>query len=376
MKIPQNKWQAPFTKETLMDRLRFSDFCKKQGVNVSMSELKWLHENKIIFPVIRVFTGCIAVRKLKENDRKHYYVDDIEKNSDLEKLVQKEVYYKTGLVVKSGKDWLNWYEKRKMYSFPSQEKTYIPITQTNGVFSSMNEVPEDSEVFYDEYQFIALKLVLHELRISNRFSSTEAKKKWHDSARKKVAEFNKFFRFYLHIKTLKQDLEKDSNETFQVFMKEYDNHRPNSEKDLKNYKKNRQKEKFQKKAHQLIKKSKYDTKDVERWLKIISAKSFLRDVSYPFEFIKRYIQMIPEEVLREEYINKFSEEILWYWNLLRKKEISFKDYLYSSFDRASCYVCGTVIPTGRKTCAKKECENEYNRLSRQAKRKVKPRYGQ
>ena len=211
MKIPQNKFQIPFTKENLMDRWKFTEFCRKQGINISMSELKELYENKIIFPAIRVLAGCIAIRKIKDNDSKYYYADDIEKNSDLEKLVEKEVYYKAALVVRSGKDWLDWYEKRNMYSFPSEEQEMVMVKQTNGFFSNKEDASDDSEVFYDKHQFIALKLVVPRLRMTNRLSS-EKKKMWQENVRKEVTNFYECLRFYPHIQSLKQDLEQDSHD--------------------------------------------------------------------------------------------------------------------------------------------------------------------
>lgn len=375
MRIPQNKYQSSFSQERLLDRMKFSEFCRKQGLNVFVSDLPLLWERRLFFPAIRLIGGINCMRKIKSEKKKYYYAEDVEKKTELEKEVEEGKYYKPALVVRGGSDWLKFYEKNKLYSFPSQEKEVQKPKYGSGMFSSPEEVPQNSEVFYDRYQFIALKLIFHDLKV---FSSASKKLKQNieKASRKRVAEFYKFLPFYSRILDLQKECEDDSEKEYKQLLSEYGKNKDSAGKDLAAYKKGKQQKKFQKKALKLLQAENYEVKDIEKWLRVISAQSFLRALPYPFEFVKDYIKMIPNEILMKEYTNEFLMPILWFRNILIGNDIPLQDYLYSQFDFSSCYICGTRVPTNRKTCGKDICKKEYNKYYKKSQRNVNPDYGQ
>jgi hypothetical protein len=272
MKIPQNKWQSPFQEKMLLSKQNFKKFCCEQGLQISVKDLEYLYQEKILIPVLRVRSGYSSFKKIYITPKWHFVSPEDINSFSPEKIAKENYYHTAGIFYRKG--WLIENYKAGFLSFPSQWGIIDFGSYTPGFVTEIEKIKNDSEIYYSKNQFIVLKLIYQDVDFARNASA-----KWKDlfleKSRKIAQEFNKILYLYEDIEILFKEKEEDSKSAYEKFYEENNKHKADAEKDRNAYEKKEQREKFGLKSKNLLKKHKLSSDDFENWIWRMAQKSFL-----------------------------------------------------------------------------------------------------
>lgn len=184
----KNKMQCPYEVDDLLSLSKFVSFCKENTTKTDTLELRFLEEQKLLLPCIKVHRGYIEYVKLKDENDKWVFVP----KHSLEELKKKKpqerdkrgAYFLTaendaatyfglggfhfGKIPNSKETWLDYYLRNDMVIYPATDTTERPefaYKATNHTFvTDKKDLGNPYVAFYSKKQLPLLKM------LKNRFT--------------------------------------------------------------------------------------------------------------------------------------------------------------------------------------------------------------
>jgi len=205
MELPAIDTQSPFRQKTLLTKDDFCEYCKENGINITIENLEEFHRLGLLYPAVRVDLGCGEFRKIYavfNNEKEWRFVAPENIEEFKPEKVEDTPYYMTGPLTMGGDDWFKWYEPHNLVSYPASKPYFKWEKREHSYFiTDMEKAGNVYELFYEKRQIIALRIIRDAIRYYSDFTPLAG-----DRVRRfvgeKVTPFHQFLRLYLAVEEM------------------------------------------------------------------------------------------------------------------------------------------------------------------------------
>lgn len=407
MKQLSHQLQTPFLQPDLLTLSSFITYCRDNNVLTDKEELEYYDQERLLVPAVRVLRGIVKFRKIYaefngQMEWRYVSPDDLDKFQY--KKLDPKTYYDQGAIIKSvpglrgkvkgfhyGNDgWLDWYLERDMVVYPATEGYKSWKTFSGGPSFSADPKPFEnvSELMYAKHQIYPLKYIKNRRTMSIKNKGlfrtpeswleagntiTKIYSEWESNERlqNEVAEFNKFFAFWIDVRKLLLDKNKKVQEVYDSFLKREDSSSHEALEEAKEEAEFYDLE-IKPKAAAIMSNHSFDLSAIQNWrVRMLDHGSF--GTGTRSRALRAYLARLEDRLLGDtEDAYMIVDQLGWFLKVITGSGSTAKQMILRSMNDF-CEYCGRQFVPGRKnqvTCGSPECkakqQNEHKRKMRQA----------
>jgi len=339
--------QVPINQRTLLTLGSFISYCSDNGFRIKSEELEFLHKEGLFYPALKIYRGVAVSKKIlinKDGSDSWVYIDpeDIKKFKVIKSDPKK--YYSSGGFFMSGDNWLDYYEKNKMIEKPVDNKFKLWINTPTALFiTDIKKIDKSYELFYDKYQFLALKIVNKYLKYWHDFNKKE-KTKYKQQIIKRISEYYNFLAFYYEAEKLYFRILEQRDKHVKV-LKETDN----SKQEIKEEIKVTLKPVWKKAVERMISDFNIDVNFIKEWRSFLADQNLINEASYSYKIKRAYFQSLQfDYFINAQDSNKMILVLNSILYLLTREEATVKSVL-GNLSHHNCIICGVGFNPKKET---------------------------
>lgn len=364
---------VPYRQRDLLTAGSFVNYCRDNGLPVSVDGLESLHRKGILVPVFQLFPGVQRFKKIysKFDGRKGWAFVEYDRYREFKpSRVGKGSYWKSGGISMGGDRWLDWYMQS---GHVKTAKKFQKSKPYSAAITPLKKKAVWFEYLYDKHQFIALKIIIHDRDITRTFSRNQNQQWPDEKLRGNVADFYDFLKFYFAAEELLRQSQMLLQEYYEIQFEETDGDEKAAKVYLAHHERSGHRDKMKELAEVLAEKHQLTRQQIDWWRIRLSHFSLLGESGRARKIVDAYVRCIANEsrLIEAEDVNRMIAVINRFMEFLTGEASSVQQVLSRSRD-PHCDVCGkSFVPTRvtQTTCGENVCVKAHKNVTKRKSRK-------
>jgi len=324
--------QPPFRQKDMLEAERFCKYCCENGIRITLEDLETLHEEGLLFPVVKVELGVCEFRRIHadfDGVQQWRWVAPEHMEEFKPTAVEIQQYWTTGSLMYGRDNWLDFYESYGLVSFPASQP-FVPwerklhadftfdIDEADGVYRFM----------YDKHQLLCLQIIHSATTYNSQITPTDRSKCQH-FIKERIVEAHKFISLCIEIERARECWFERNTECYQTLCKEFGEENAGNEWALEFD--GKLLPEMSREAEEILNSSDLSLAEIERWLSFLGRQSMLTSQKQAINYL---VEVREETLARTEQLNYWIRIVSDALSLVQKTERTVKASL--NYRAASC----------------------------------------